>query len=392
LRDIIGRGGRVGLPSLSGFTLLEAGPSVAVLGPSLLEDLANTDDAGLAHFKARWKIYQSYRDQDLLKYRDELRALWARRFAEIDVHAEDDESVPVHITERIEWVEDAWRSERTKPLEQIICEKWVQEPKNRWIVDWTPTVKRIRADPRSLPAVPAWGCIHFATLLKICRNPDCPSRHFIAKRSDQKDCSIACGRPARIKSKRKYWQRRFGAKQKRKPDEAERAREPPADSATCRLETDLRRWWPPPQDLIDFARRCLCPCIACCVARHRPQLTVRLGGHARHHPILLGARIGTPSIKSPSSGSRSVCFPQVGSAEERSPKFPCWRVLASFSPRFRAKCGQERIESQHHCDLGSVQLVRRAKPARHAGCGGAARRSRRVSSGLCENPASRFRS
>lgn len=45
-------------------------------------------------------------------------------------------------------------------------------------------------------------------MLRECENPECTSKYFVAKRSDQKYCSPDCANWAQKKSKLKYWHKR----------------------------------------------------------------------------------------------------------------------------------------------------------------------------------------
>jgi hypothetical protein len=56
------------------------------------------------------------------------------------------------------------------------------------------------------PLAPALlQAIHAADLMRICQNPDCPARYFIADRRTQKFCSEKCAGPAQREAKRRWW-------------------------------------------------------------------------------------------------------------------------------------------------------------------------------------------
>lgn len=47
--------------------------------------------------------------------------------------------------------------------------------------------------------------VHDADLMRVCLNPDCPARYFVADRRSQKFCSEKCAEPARREYKRRWW-------------------------------------------------------------------------------------------------------------------------------------------------------------------------------------------
>ena len=56
------------------------------------------------------------------------------------------------------------------------------------------------------PLAPAFlQAIHAADLMRVCQNPDCPARYFIADRRTQKFCSEKCAGPAQREAKRRWW-------------------------------------------------------------------------------------------------------------------------------------------------------------------------------------------
>lgn len=193
---------------------------------SLLFDLANTNDDGIRAFRRKWdRLYRRYGDQKLLKYRDELRLLWGHATPPDEEEFRDQfvatswEDFTSGMTERQKQLFKAYLDAPASPehnsLEKMICEMWLNEKRDGSVVDWTPTRKRIRANPVALPVVLAWACVHDAEHLGFCRNPACANPYFIAKRKDQRYCSPECAQPAKKEAKLKWWHRNRGSMPKR---------------------------------------------------------------------------------------------------------------------------------------------------------------------------------
>lgn len=182
----------------------------------ILYELANLRDDGLPRFRQIWgKFFKRYKNSEILVRRDELRLLWAKRSSYLKgdfTEADWESSIANPITKRILDLHEECDLRYPEPLEQVVCEHWLRERGHRWIVKWGPREKRMCADPRCLPAVLALGCIHFADLLCVCRNPECPARFFVGNRSDRLYCSEECAKPAKRAAKLDWWHKNRGAK------------------------------------------------------------------------------------------------------------------------------------------------------------------------------------
>lgn len=172
----------------------------------LLEDLANAQD-DLKHFRQRWPgYYRSFRREDILRWRDELRLLWRYRFAKV-IDFSKGAPAPLEISDRVKALHDAWaRRFPDRSLERYICEHWLlSEARNGLVVDWEGSNRRIRANPVSLPAALAFTCVRLGERLGYCLNEDCSSRYFLRVRRDQKYCSPECAKPAKRAAKLRWW-------------------------------------------------------------------------------------------------------------------------------------------------------------------------------------------
>ena len=98
----------------------------------------------------------------------------------------------------------------SESLEHLICQGWLSQEKGGIVVEWAWTEKRIKANPRSLPTVLAFACVHHAQQLGFCWNTECANRCFIASRNDQRYCSPECARPAKRAAKRRWWKTHRG--------------------------------------------------------------------------------------------------------------------------------------------------------------------------------------
>jgi hypothetical protein len=53
--------------------------------------------------------------------------------------------------------------------------------------------------------------VHAADMMRVCQNPSCPARYFLAQRSTQRFCSDGCSLPAQRQYKRNWWKGRGSA-------------------------------------------------------------------------------------------------------------------------------------------------------------------------------------
>jgi len=184
----------------------------------LLTDLANLMDDGILQFRTKWERFYGrdrYPNEVLLARRDELRMLWAKRFARLPVgfSLEDFRDTPgLPITERSEQLYSKWQICPGESLQQFICEYWLGLNPDSWVVSWGHGKKNIRANPRSLAAVLAWACVFHADRLHVCKNSGCAGPYFIASRRDQKFCTKECALPSQRAAKLKWWHDRRGKK------------------------------------------------------------------------------------------------------------------------------------------------------------------------------------
>ena len=163
-------------------------PLTEPLTIALLRDLANLRDDGVARFRKRWDfLYEIVSDENLLRWRDELRLVWTEPFARFHRMSDEEKAIPLPLTRRNKAILEEAEQFPRHPLEKVICEHWLREAKSPWLVEWGKT-KRIRANPRSLPAVLALGCVGHADRFGICRNPRCAAPYFFVVRSDQRYC------------------------------------------------------------------------------------------------------------------------------------------------------------------------------------------------------------
>lgn len=172
----------------------------------LLLDLSNTSDEGLAVFRRKWNwLYRGYKNDELLRLRNELRMLW-KWTARVDIAEYSHD--PWLLT--IDDDDQLFAPGSGDSAGQVICQQWLSREKRSILVDWTPTEKRMRANPQSLPAVLAWACVQHAEHLGLCRNLECANRYFIESRKDQRYCSPECAAPAKRAAKLRWWHQNRG--------------------------------------------------------------------------------------------------------------------------------------------------------------------------------------
>ena len=186
----------------------------------LLTDLANMRDDGVWNFQKRWDIYGGYGNDRLIHRRDELQLLWDNVSPQFGGPAERPrlteectlEAVCSGMTEYQKGLFEGWLEHNAgRSLEEMICEEWLTE-RGGLHVDWTPKVKGIRPDARSLSKVLVWACLMHAEHLGYCLNPKCSVRYFIASKKDQRYCSQDCAWPAQKEAKLKWWRENRGKK------------------------------------------------------------------------------------------------------------------------------------------------------------------------------------
>ena|SRR5215469_5012929 len=185
--------------------------------PRLLTDLANMRDDGVARFRRtkEGRLYQRYKNTELLKLRDELRMLWPEPLPK---GWEEMPADGVRIEDLTPLQRDWLEHRPHQPLEQFICEHWLfRAVKSDGIqVDWTE--RKLTPNAKCLPVVLLWGCLQNADRLAYCHNPECAAPFFIGKRKDQQFCSDGCAEPAKRAAKLRWWNaNRAGIERKKDP-------------------------------------------------------------------------------------------------------------------------------------------------------------------------------
>lgn len=183
---------------------------------SLLCELANMHDSGVARFRAFYRKnpdlhrWDRYSDDDLLNFRDELRLLWECDAAGKQLDLEGCRAyVPDWNSSRGRRHAEALNalvdqsSEAT--VQEAICNAWLRCERQSVAVIWTKRKKAIAPVRHCLPAVLALGCVQNAGHLNVCANQHCPVPYFFSKRKDQKYCSDECAAPAKREAKRRWW-------------------------------------------------------------------------------------------------------------------------------------------------------------------------------------------
>jgi hypothetical protein len=177
-------------------------------------DLVLVKAESIEHFRKRWdQFYRRYKDDDILRRRDELRFLWQSLNPRHSFASMADLFQRTNASELLELdYQNSTAPDRGIRLPQFICEDWLRHESDGIVIDWKK--RQIRANPKSLTTFLAVACLRNSPNLKICANSDCPfSRYFIASRKDQKYCSAECAEPARLAAKRKWWNANRGKKQ-----------------------------------------------------------------------------------------------------------------------------------------------------------------------------------
>jgi hypothetical protein len=174
----------------------------------LMFELANMADSGVKHFRFLYDSaptrYLRYSDEDLLRLRDELRVMWEfeggrkKSIGSLQVRSFLGGPRAERLWRRLERVPD-------EPVPKVVCNYWLRSEKQPFEVIWTKQEKKFRPRPQSLPAMLAWGCVHYWDYLKFCANENCKYPYFIAGRMDQKYCSGKCAAPAKREAKRRWW-------------------------------------------------------------------------------------------------------------------------------------------------------------------------------------------
>jgi hypothetical protein len=162
---------------------------------TVLLELANLRDAGVSRFqricKGRfWRVS----DGELLKVRDQLREVWSRA-ASLKTKQE---------------ILDSWARWRPDGFRRLGYRAWI------------PLLHAGRLVPEinSLHAQVVQGVLEQSRHFARCRNPNCPTPHFLARRSDQKYCERG---PCTVYAQRQHalmWWNREGKKLRKSKSKA----------------------------------------------------------------------------------------------------------------------------------------------------------------------------
>jgi hypothetical protein len=193
----------------------------ARLRPRLLEEVANLQESDIAYFQKKrlrsisaatsdipdlpsltqteltdlgrvnrirfWKMS----DVEIIKLRDELRSLWNA----VSVRSEDAQRAIAH------WLD--WRPSRNEVGQERYS-------------PFFPSLElgRIVMDVRNLHAQMAQAVLDEAKYMKVCGNPDCSNRYFVASRTDSKYCEQGeCTRYGQKVASRESWRKTHAVKE-----------------------------------------------------------------------------------------------------------------------------------------------------------------------------------
>lgn len=157
-----------------------------------LREMANLrdDNNGIARFQERYQpFFLSYEKPELLRLRDELRALWT-----------GGKQMPTELA--AVWDEEYAAGTGTL-LEEFVCNRWLRGTRGGLVI----LMGEIQPDPYALPALLAYSVHLSSDRMRVCRNRDCPAPYFVAGRRDQRFCSIECATPAKRAAKLRSWHR-----------------------------------------------------------------------------------------------------------------------------------------------------------------------------------------
>jgi len=129
---------------------------------TFLFEIVTLDAAKLAAFRRNWHVPATLAADDLFRFRDDLRIVWAGRTA-------------------------ASRDVITRWLAR--CGVDERPP---FVLDWTPETNRIRPNTGSFPVALAHAAVYSLSLMRYCQRPNCPNGHYFIGRQDQKYCPGAC--------------------------------------------------------------------------------------------------------------------------------------------------------------------------------------------------------
>jgi hypothetical protein len=172
--------------------------------PELLREVANLREDGIDRFRQKGSpCFDRYGKQELIRLRDELRALWTRG-----------KEMPSPLA--IAWkqaLSDLEKERERAPqqfgnltLQEFICNQWLNRAEHGGLlITWEGRKREIAPDPYELPALLAYCAYLFGDKLRVCRNPDCPAAYFVAQRRDQKYCSAECAAPSKRAAKLHSW-------------------------------------------------------------------------------------------------------------------------------------------------------------------------------------------
>jgi len=190
--------------------------------PRILAEAANMPSA--KRFRQQFApFFDVYSDQDLASLRDELCWLWKG-----DEAMSGEVSSVESASTRHQFRELSADVRQDVSLEEFIVGRWLRRSPGGGLQMWWERGKpKIYPDPYELPAVLAWGVLLYYSHLRICGNPECPARYFVADRRDQKYCSDTCAAPAKREAKLRWWDHHkhvllHKRKQQRKESQANR--------------------------------------------------------------------------------------------------------------------------------------------------------------------------
>lgn len=164
---------------------------------------------GIKKFRRNWdKFYGQYPDSKLLKFRDQLCAVWGGLIVDLnDLGTNEDEldSPLQNMGHVARFQRKELRQKGRTSLQKIVLEDWLGREKHWAVVEWKPSGKRISANLHCLPATLAFCAIKYGDWFRICKNPRCQARYFIAVRKHQRYCTPDCAWPAKKAAKLRWW-------------------------------------------------------------------------------------------------------------------------------------------------------------------------------------------
>lgn len=184
---------------------------------SLLLAIANVRDDGILWFRKQWgpagaTVHELrgasyvpgewvYSDQELLRFRDELRLLWGGP-------AEYDEGLGMRISLITPEMESnsVMASYLSRPnMPEEILNSWTAHRHFRMVAVENRWQKALLPSPYSLPALLVLAYRIHGHNFRYCLAPECPAPYFIATRKDQKYCCEECAEYGKREAGRKWW-------------------------------------------------------------------------------------------------------------------------------------------------------------------------------------------